>query len=151
MAIENGGRFVPTIKVSNNPDKITDPGIKQVHRFYNGSGSPIADLLTLEEETPEPGRPYRFYHPRYPYRHIDVRDYDRIEALLKPVMRAGRTVTEFPSLQTLQARTRANLESLDHTYARLINPHVYKVSLSERLKDLKFGMIAEYEKGEASL
>jgi nicotinate phosphoribosyltransferase len=149
MAIEKGGRFVPTIKVSNNPDKITDPGIKQVHRFYNGSGSPIADLLTLEEEAPEAGRVYRFYHPRYPYRYIDVRDFERVEPLLKPVMLAGRAVVEFPDLQTLQARTRANLERLDHTYTRLINPHVYKVSLSERLKDLKFGLIAEYEKGAA--
>ena len=150
MAIENGGRFVPTIKVSNNPDKITDPGIKQVHRFYNGSGSPIADLLTLEDEVLESGRSYRFYHPKYPYRHIDVSDYGRIEALLKPVMREGRVTVEFPDLQTLQGRTRANLESLDHTYRRLINPHVYKVSLSERLKDLKFGLIAEYEKGAGS-
>jgi nicotinate phosphoribosyltransferase len=147
MAIENGGRFVPTIKVSNNPDKITDPGIKQVHRFYNGSGSPVADLLTLEDETLPVGKPYRFYHPKYPYRHIDVSDYDRIEPLLKPVMQGGRAVVEFPDLQILQGRTRSNLESLDHTYTRLINPHVYKVSLSERLKDLKFGLIAEYEKG----
>jgi len=150
MAIENGGRFVPTIKVSNNPDKITDPGTKQVHRFYNGSGSPIADLLTLEDETPDPGREHRFYHPKYPYRYIDVSGYGRIEALLKPVMRGGRVTVEFPDLQTLQGRTRANLESLDHTYRRLINPHVYKVSLSERLKDLKFGLIAEYEKGAGS-
>ncbi|MBN1836758.1 MAG: nicotinate phosphoribosyltransferase [Spirochaetales bacterium] len=146
MAIENGDRFVPTIKVSNNPDKITDPGIKQVHRFYNGSGSPVADLLTLEDENVEPGKAYRFYHPKYPYRYIDVREYDRIEPLLKPVMRAGRTVAESPDLKTLQARALANLQSLDHTYTRLINPHVYKVSLSERLKDLKFGLIAEYER-----
>jgi nicotinate phosphoribosyltransferase len=146
MAIENGGRFVPTIKVSNNPDKITDPGIKQVNRFYNGSGVPIADLLTLEGETLEAGRSHRFFHPRYPYRYIDVDDCSRIEPLLRPVMQAGRAVVEFPPLSTLQERCRRNLESLDHTYRRLINPHVYKVSLSERLKDLKFGLIADYEK-----
>ncbi|MBN1836455.1 MAG: nicotinate phosphoribosyltransferase, partial [Spirochaetales bacterium] len=146
MAIENGGRFVPTIKVSNNPDKITDPGVKQVHRFYNGSGSPVADLLTLEDETLATGKAYRFYHPKYPYRYIDVRDYGRIEPLLKPVMRDGRAVAQSPDLRTLQARALSNLKSLDHTYTRLINPHVYKVSLSERLKDLKFGLIAEYEK-----
>jgi nicotinate phosphoribosyltransferase len=147
MAIENGGRFVPTIKVSNNPDKITDPGVKQVHRFYNGAGVPIADLLTLEDEILAAGRSYRFYHPRYPYRYIDIDDCSRIEPLLVPVVRSGRTVVDFPSLPTLQERCRRNLESLDHTYRRLINPHVYKVSLSERLKDLKFGLIAEYEKG----
>ena len=145
MAVEHNGVFVPTIKVSNNPDKISDPGVKQVHRFYSGSGSPVADLLTLDDETPEPGRIHRFYHPRYPYRHLDVSEYVRIQALLEPVMRSGRLVRDFPDLQTIQARCRTNLESLDPTYRRLINPHLYKVSLSERLKDLKFGLIAEYE------
>jgi nicotinate phosphoribosyltransferase len=145
MAIENRGTFVPTIKVSNNPDKITDPGIKQVYRFYNGSGAPVGDLLTLEDEVLEPGGSYRFYHPRYPYHYLDVGEYSRIEPLLQPVVRGGRAIVEFPSLQTLQERCRTNLDSLDHTYRRLINPHVYKVSLSERLKELKFGLITEYE------
>ncbi len=146
MAIEQGGRFVPTIKVSNNPQKITDPGIKQVHRFYNGAGMPIGDLLALEEETLEPGRSYRFYHPRYPYRSFEVAEYSRTEALLAPVVQSGRVIAEFPTLRTLRERCLRNLGRLDHAYTRLVNPHVYKVSLSEKLKDLKFGLIAEYEK-----
>jgi len=146
MAKEVDGKFVPTIKVSNNPEKISDPGIKQVYRFYNGSGSPIADFIALEGEELKVGPPYRFYHPRYPYRFLDVTEYRRIEPLLSPVMKDGKIVTRFPDLKTIQKRTKDNLGTLDHTYRRLINPHVYKVSLSEKLKDLKFGMIAEYEK-----
>jgi nicotinate phosphoribosyltransferase len=138
------GDYQPAIKVSNNPEKISDPGIKQVHRFYNGTGSPIADLLTTEEERVEAGRAYRFYHPRYPYKYMDVTGVRKVEALLAPVMRGGRIVTEFPSLSALQERTRANLRGLDATFRRLLNPHLYKVSLSEGLKDLKFRMIAEY-------
>jgi nicotinate phosphoribosyltransferase len=145
MAKEADGKFVPTIKVSNNPEKISDPGIKQVNRFYNGLGSPIADLITLDEEELEVGPRYRFYHPRYPYRFLDVVAYQRIEPLLHPVMRAGKILVDPPDLQTIQKRTKANLAALDDTYKRLINPHVYKVSLSEKLKDLKFSMIAEYE------
>jgi nicotinate phosphoribosyltransferase len=60
------------------------------------------------------------------------------------VMREGKIVAEFPDLQALQARTRANLRSLDATYRRILNPHLYKVSLSEALKDLKYRLIAEY-------
>jgi nicotinate phosphoribosyltransferase len=146
MAKEVGGKFLPTIKVSNNPEKISDPGIKQVHRFYNGTGSPIADLIALEEERLEIGPPYRLYHPRYPYRFLDVVDYQRIEALLQPVMKDGKILGDSPDLKTIQKRTKENLAALDDTYKRLINPHVYKVSLSEKLKDLKFGMIAEYER-----
>jgi nicotinate phosphoribosyltransferase len=146
MAKEVDGKFLPTIKVSNNPEKISDPGIKQVNRFYNGSGSPIADLLTLEEEQLEAQPPYRFYHPRYPYRFLDVIDYQRIEPLLHQVMKDGKILFDSPDLKTIQKRTKKNLAVLDDTYKRLINPHVYKVSLSQKLKDLKFGMIAEYER-----
>jgi nicotinate phosphoribosyltransferase len=146
MAKEVDGKFLPTIKVSNNPEKISDPGIKQVNRFYNGSGAPIADLITLDGEQLEVGPPYRFYHPRYPYRFLDVVDYHRIEPLLQPVMKDGKILIDPPNLKTIQKRTKSNLTALDDTYKRLINPHVYKVSLSEKLKDLKFGMIAEYER-----
>ncbi len=138
------GRFQPAIKVSNNPEKISDPGIKQVYRFYNGSGSPIADLLTTEGEQVQAGSDYRFYHPRYPYKYMDVSGVKRVEALLEPVMRGGKIVTTFPDLQALQVRARANLRSLDATYRRILNPHVYKVSLSEKLKNLKYRLIAEY-------
>ncbi len=143
------GRYQPAIKVSNNPEKISDPGIKQVHRFYNGSGSPIADLLSIEGERVEAGRDYRFYHPRYPYKYMDVSGAKRVEPMLAPVMKGGKIVVDFPDLQTLQARARANLRSLDATYRRILNPHVYKVSLSEALKDLKYRLIAQYAGEEA--
>ncbi len=143
------GHYQPAIKVSNNPEKISDPGIKQVHRFYNGSGSPIADLLSMEGERVEAGRDYRFYHPRYPYKYMDVAGAKRVEPLLEPVIRGGKIVAEFPDLQALQARARANLRGLDATFRRILNPHVYKVSLSEALKDLKYRLIAEYAGEEA--
>jgi nicotinate phosphoribosyltransferase len=149
MAKEVEGRFLPTIKVSNNPDKISDPGVKQVYRFYNGNGSPMADLLALQEEPAPDGRPYRFYHPRYPYRYLDLTDYHRTEALLTEKMLGGRVACEFPTLQRIQERTRKGLRALDDTYRRILNPHVYKVSLSESLKELKFALIAEHEKGAA--
>jgi nicotinate phosphoribosyltransferase len=143
------GRYQPAIKVSNNPEKISDPGIKQVHRFYNGSGSPIADLLSMEEESVEAGRDYRFYHPRYPYKYIDVTGVKKVQPMLGLVMKDGKIVANFPDLPALQQRTRANLRSLDATFRRILNPHVYKVSLSEALKDLKYRLIAEYAGEEA--
>jgi nicotinate phosphoribosyltransferase len=145
------GRTQPTIKVSNNPDKISDPGIKQICRFYNGSGSPVGDLLTLDQESLATGQTHRFFHPRYPYSYTDVSDYQRIETLLLPKMTEGRIVAEFPPLRRLQERARANLRALDATFKRILNPHVYKVSLSQALRDLKFRMIADYERGLAGL
>ncbi len=150
MAREHDGGWKPTIKVTNNPEKVSNPGIKQVHRFYGENDSPIADLLTLEEERLEPGRPYRFYHPRYSYRSMVIREYGRIEALLSRKMAEGRLIGDFPDLAQIQGRTRANLDRLDDTYKRLLNPHIYKVSLSERLKELKFRLIEEYSRNGGS-
>jgi len=147
-AKEVHGRFVPTIKVSNNPEKISNPGVKQVYRFSNGAGSPLADLLALEGEVIEPGKPYRFFHPAYSYRYLDLSGYGKIEPLLSLKMKEGSICGELPDLKRIQERTKSNLEVLDDTYKRILNPHLFKVSLSEKLKNLKFKMIEEYGKGK---
>ncbi len=143
------GRWVPAIKVSNNPEKVTNPGVKQVWRFANGEGSPIADLICLEDEHVAPGRSYRFYHPG-DYRSFTLSDYKTVRPLLTPVMRGGAPLRDPPPLAQLQKRAREGLSRLDDTYKRLINPHVYKVSLSGRLKALKQKLIEENLDKEAS-
>ncbi len=143
------GKYEPVIKLSNNPEKITNPGIKQVYRFYNGNDYPIADLLAEEREKIVPGRTYKFYHPMYEYKYITVKDYSRIKPLLNLKMKDGKVVCKLPRLQEIQERTRRNLAHFDETYKRLINPHIYKVSLSERLKRVKFSLIKKYQKGVA--
>ncbi len=145
-AKEVNGRFVPVIKVSNNPEKVTNPGIKQVYRFCNNNGSPVADLLALDNEEIKPGEPYRFYHPMYPYRFFDIQHYDRIDPLLSLKMKSGKIVCDLPDLKSIQKNMKNNLKHLDDTFKRIINPHVYKVSLSKTLKELKFRMIEEYRK-----
>jgi nicotinate phosphoribosyltransferase len=138
----HGGRWVPAIKVSNNPDKVTNPGVKQVWRFTNGEGSPIADLVCLEDEQVASGRPYRFHHPG-DYRSFTLSEYSAIRPLLVPVMRGGAPLRDPPLLAEMQRRAREGLRTLDDTYKRLINPHVYKVSLSGRLKALKQRLIEQ--------
>jgi nicotinate phosphoribosyltransferase len=113
------GHYQPAIKVSNNPEKISDPGIKQVHRFYNGSGSPIADLLSMEGERVEAGRDYRFYHPRYPQVH--GRDRRGRQPLLGAVMRGGKIVQGFPDIPACDRR--GPTCALDHLSAHL-NPRL---------------------------
>jgi len=143
-AREKDGHFQPTIKVSNNPEKITNPGIKQVYRFYNGEGCPVADLMALADEELIPGRTFRFYHPRYLYRSMLVSECSRIEPLLSLKMKGGEISADQPDLKTIQQRCKENLDRIDSSYKRLINPHIYKVSISQKLRDLKIGMIEEY-------
>jgi len=131
------GEFIPTMKVSDNPEKATNPGIKQVYRFYDRSNSPIADLVALDDEQMTSGRPYTFYHPATDYRKFRLERYDRIEPLLVPVMNGGKISCDLPSLSAIQERARHGLAALDETYKRIINPHIYKVSISKQIKRIK--------------
>lgn len=142
-ARRSGGDWVPTIKVSNNPEKVTNPGVKQVWRFTGSAGSPLADLICLDADPPVPGAAHRFHHPAGDMRSFTLRDYAGMTPLLTLRMKDGRVLADSPSLQAVQARAIAELDSLDDTYKRLINPHVYRVSLSTGLRNLKARLIRE--------
>jgi nicotinate phosphoribosyltransferase len=144
VAKKNGGDFEPTIKVSNNPSKVTNPGVKQVYRFYDRSSAPLADLLTLVDEPMEQGRSYRFFHPMIDYKQMTVSHYGSFKPLLSLKMKEGRIASELPNLRSIQAQMKRNLSELDPSYKRLMNPHEYKISLSENLKRVKDSLIAKY-------
>ena len=149
------GTFAPTMKVSDNPEKSTNPGIKQVWRFYGAGDYPLADLVTLDERPPagadmvrsgETGErpPVRFYHPSGDYRKFTLEGWERCEPLLVKHMEGGRVIGERPPLSRIRERTLVNLRRLDETYTRIINPHVYKVSVSKPLRRLKQDFLARY-------
>jgi nicotinate phosphoribosyltransferase len=142
-ARRDGAGYKPCMKVSNHPDKTTLPGIKNVYRFCDRDGGILGDLIYLEEEEEElAGRierrePIRFNHPTLEGVHIVLRDYTRAQRMLEPVVLDGNPVRPSPLLPEIRGKAKQGLERLHPTYKRLLNPHVYKVSLSDRLKALK--------------
>jgi nicotinate phosphoribosyltransferase len=145
------GYLVPTIKFSDNPEKTTNPGVKQVWRIFDRNGMAVTDVMALEgdstdgaKDEPLPGASQAFWHPAADYRHFHWTVDGEMRALLQPRIRGGALVVEHPSLATLRSRVREGLEQFDPSYKRLLNPHVYKVSVSERLRDLKIKLIHEY-------
>ena len=83
-----GSEFVPAMKISNSFEKTTNPGIKQVYRFYGNDGLALADYITLDDEKPEAGQDFVFYHPfsdtdLFRLKHTS---YSAFEPLLKKVM-----------------------------------------------------------------
>ncbi len=152
VAKKKNKNFEPCIKLSNNPEKITNPGIKNILRFYDKNGKMIADLLYLEEEKESllskirKKEPIKFNHPNIDYAHIIVKEYSKVEELLFPVVKDGKIVYNFPDLKEIQIFVKNQLESLDETYKRLLNPHIYKVSLSNRLRELKTRLINKFKK-----
>jgi nicotinate phosphoribosyltransferase len=136
MALLDGTHWIPRVKLAETPAKSTIPGIKQVWRLYDADGWMMADLITLETETVEPGRPVTGYHPFLDNQFKTYEGIARAEPLLVPILRGGQFVRALPPLGEIRARTLQLLDRLHPTSRRLLNPHTYKVSLSETLKDL---------------
>jgi nicotinate phosphoribosyltransferase len=152
-ACENSaGQMIPVMKFSDNPEKTTIPGLKQVWRIRDGNGSPLADVLALdgipdnnrETETLEKGGRYCFWHPSADYRHF----FQVIEAAPQPLLKkriaVGEPCGSYPSLDDIRAHCEADLETFDSTYKRLLNPHIYKVSVTEKLRNLKLDLIKNH-------
>ncbi|HUX37515.1 MAG TPA: nicotinate phosphoribosyltransferase [Rectinemataceae bacterium] len=142
-AIEREGELEATMKVSNTPEKSSTPGVKGLWRLYGETGRAEADLLALDREAPQAGQTLRLHHHSGDWRHTDFVP-TRVEPLLGEVMREGRIVADLPPLAAIRAGLRDRLAAFDGTYLRGLNPHVYKVSLSPALRDLKLCLI---EKG----
>ncbi|MDR1900273.1 MAG: nicotinate phosphoribosyltransferase [Treponema sp.] len=145
---DDRGVLVPAIKFSDNPDKTTNPGVKQLWRIKDEKGMAVADILSLEDPSEadliEGGKQYVFWHPSADYRHFYCTVTGGAEQLLKPRLEKGEPAGPSPSLKEIRARTAAELESLDQSYKRLLNPHVYKVSVTAKLRNLKLELIKNY-------
>jgi len=130
----------PKIKVSSNPEKITNPGIKKIVRFYDEEGLMEADALAEDSEDIAAGE-VPIIDPNNPLRHTTLRSKRRIELLI-PVVVSGECVYEFPSLEQIRARRKTQLSELHESHKRLSNPHEYKVGLTRRLWRQKERMLA---------
>ena len=142
------GRMVPKIKLSDNPAKVTNPGYKKLFRLYGPDGMAIADLIALEEETLDETKPLRIFDPEHSYKNMLVEHFTARE-LLVPVFREGRQVYTSPSVAEIRAYARRELDTMWDEYRRLMQPHIYKVDLSDRLYDLKKRLIREHTGGRA--
>ncbi len=142
----NEGIYEPTMKVSNTLTKTTDPGIKQVYRFYDAQQNAIADLIALDYEDVTVGKDYVFLHPYNSTDRFLMKSgrYTEIRPLLVKKISQGKRAVEDPGVHTLQNTVQKELATLHKTYKRLINPHVFKVSLTPELKNLKQQLISSF-------
>lgn len=142
-ALEEDGRLVPKIKVSENQEKTTTPGYKKVYRLYDRDhGKAIADLITLADETIDESRPLVIFDPNAVWKRMEVTNFVAKE-LLVPIYLNGKRVYDSPPLEDIQRHAKASLDAMWDEYRRLNNPHRYKVDLSDRLYDLKQKMLEE--------
>jgi nicotinate phosphoribosyltransferase len=143
---ETGG-LRASIKFSENPEKTTNPGVKQVWRLKDPSGLCVADVLALEgpdDEAFEQGKTYTFWHPSADYRHFSHTLSGGAERLLKKRLENGALLSGLPPLEEIRALVRRELDSLDQSYKRILNPHIYKVSITGKLRTLKLELIKNF-------
>lgn len=149
-AEEVEGQLVPRIKISENPIKITNPGYKKVFRLYSKkSGMAIADLIALDEETIDDTKPLRIYHPIHHYKSKLVENFKARE-LLVPLFKNGQQVYDLPDTKSICEYAQRELSTLWDEYRRIMNPHIYKVDLSDALYSLKKSMLNAHTHGKRS-
>jgi len=143
VAVREEGEWLPAIKLSETPEKTINPGHKLVWRVYDRRGKATADLLSLDDEDPRGMGRILLHHPteHTTYRTLDRDEISEIEPLLVDILNEGQLVYDLPSIEEMRQRRRADLERLDSGIKRLINPHIYHVSLTERLWNLKQELI----------
>lgn len=140
VAIEKDGDWSPAIKLSDTPAKVVNPGRKDVHRLYDQRGSATADVVAQAGEVLEP--PLRLFHPTEPgvERRLGAEALSGSELLLEKVDPSS-AIDEREAVEAARERRLRDLERLDPGVRRLVNPHVYHVSLSQGSAELKQSVI----------
>ncbi|MEG2685399.1 MAG: nicotinate phosphoribosyltransferase [Erysipelotrichaceae bacterium] len=140
-AVEKNNIMEPRIKVSENDEKITNPGYKKLYRIYdNNSGLAIADYITLADEVIDPKQPLLLFNPRSIWKQTLVENYT-IRELQEPIYIKGKLVYKTIALKDIQSYAKQQLETLYPETLRFENPHQHFVDLSKKLYDLKIKMI----------
>lgn len=134
-ALEEDGKLVPKIKVSNSHEKTTNPGVKKIVRIFK-DGMAQADLICLEDETFDTSKPLTVFHPEQTWKKTTFTDYE-LKELMVPIFKDGKLVYDMPSLKEICQREDESIASFFPEYRRVVNTQEYKVDLSQKLWDLK--------------
>ena len=143
VAVFDHGRWIPAIKISDTPAKTPNPGNKHVWRLYDRRGKATADLVGLEDENPRQMESITLHHPtdHTKYRPLKADEITLIEPLLIEILREGHLLVEMPTIEVMRTFRQADIERLDGGVRRIMNPHIYHVSLTQRLWNLKQKLI----------
>jgi nicotinate phosphoribosyltransferase len=144
VAVEENGKIVPKIKLSENVTKITNPGFKQVWRIFDkDSGKATADVLTAHDEIIDESRPYELFDPEFTWkRKTAVNFFTR--KLLTRIFDRGACVYQSPNLKDIRSYCKEQIDTLWGEVERFENPHQYYVDLSRPLWEMKEKLLLEH-------
>ncbi len=148
-AVEKDGEIIPKIKVSENTEKITNPGYKKVYRLYdNETSQPVADLITLADEKPELlDGSLEIFDAEHIWKRKKIENCT-LKELQVQIFDKGKLVYDLPTLPEIQKKCRQEVDNLWGELRRFENPHKYYVDLSQKLWNIKNDLLSSYHKSD---
>ena len=139
------GNFVPKIKLSENTEKVTNPGNKTFYRIYdNATGKIRADLICLAEETFDTSADLMIFDPNAPWKKTLLAGGTyHMKEMLIPVIKNGKAVYHSPKVMDIREFCNQEKETLWDETKRFVNPHAIHVDLSQKLYDMKTSLREE--------
>mgnify|MGYP000874137350 CR=1 FL=1 len=140
------GKFIPKIKLSENTEKVTNPGNKTIQRIYDKeTGKIIADLICLVDEEFDEKNSLLLFDPIETWKktHLAPGTYTMRE-LLVPIFKNGECVYESPKVMDIREYCKKEQETLWDESRRLVNPHEIHVDLSNELWHMKAQLLDSY-------
>jgi nicotinate phosphoribosyltransferase len=143
-AIFKNSSWIPSLKISETPEKSILPGNKNVIRIYDKEPKATADLICLGNENLNDSEKIILRHPVRAdlFRVIPTSAISKKEYLLECIIRNGELIYSFPDIEAIRKIREFDIDSLDLGVRRLLNPHIYHVSVSEKLFQLKTELIS---------
>ena len=143
--MDENGSFVPKIKLSENSEKVTNPGNRTIYRIYDRETGKIrADLICLVDETFSEDEPLLLFDPLEPWKKTKLKPGTyTLREILKPVFLDGKCVYESPRVMDIRDYCQRELSTLWDETRRLINPQEVYVDLSDKLYHIKIDLLEE--------
>lgn len=141
VAVREGRKWVPRIKISSNLAKSTDPGRKKLMRYFNEEGQPIGDIMCMDNEKPANHGTIIGRQRLHPYLYARLQDAVRATSLLDTVLKNGKRTTPDATVQEVRRYALEQIAALPEEFKRLRNPEIYRVALSEEIGKMKADML----------
>ena len=143
VAVEENGIFQPRIKMSENVEKLTNPGLKDLYRIYDRHGKAVADMIAVQGEQVDLTQPFRYVDPRKPWKNRFFEGGSAVN-LRRLYVRDGERVEELPTLEEIRAYVRRQLaEEIWPEEQRFENPHQHYLDTTPNYYELKMGLLEE--------
>lgn len=141
VAIEENGKVIPRIKLSENAEKVSNPGYKKLYRLFDrDTDKALADVITIADEFIDDEKPYKIFDPVHTWKKKTLTNF-YVKELQVPVFENGELVYNSPSLKEIREYSIEEVQKLWEEVLRFEKPHNYYVDLSKNLWVMKDTLI----------